>query len=182
MNDWIPLFGPTLTLIGVLGVAVWNGRGESRDIRQLKAMNEVIAGLPTNAEATQAFVDARDGMLVRVAAGIASLPRRRLITWTVVGIVTAALLLVVAGWAVAPYLSQGADLWISIVSAILAVSGGVLVIVSSRVAQKRARDSAQEDIAAMLWTFSEARANPAQAESRGSVRRSHDGPSWGGSV
>lgn len=159
MTEWIQLVGPALTLIGVLVVAVWNGRGESKDIRQLKAMNEVISGLSGDSEAGQAFVDARDGMLIRVAAGIASLPRRRRITWTVVGIVFVAGSLIAAGWLIAPFVSQGAVGWITTASAVLGVAGSVLVIVANKIMQKRARESMQADVEALLQTFNEARAN-----------------------
>ena len=159
MTEWIPVVGPALTLIGVLVVAVWNGRGESKDIRQLKAMNEVIASLPDGTDATKAFIDARDGMLVRVAGGIASLPRRRRITFTVIGVLLAVGLIGVGVWLIAPLLSPQQGAWLSVASSVLGVIGGVGAVIGTLIAQRRAAKAAQTDVDDLLRAFEEARRN-----------------------
>lgn len=162
MDEWIPLFASTVTVLGALAVALWNSRGESRDVRQLKAMNDVIAGLPADAEATAAFKDARDGMLVRVAAGVASLPRRRRITWSVVGLVLAAATLVFVGWLItpliAPALSAGAIEWMNAAAAFGTAAVAFAGMLWSRRQQKLSAEQEAADVAALLATFNEARA------------------------
>ena len=157
MNEWVPLFGAAVTTVGVIGVAFWNSRGESKDIRQLRAMNEVIEGLPSDSDATRAFVDARDGLLVRVAAGIASLPRRRRLVWVVIGFAAAAVALVVIGWLATPLLSEMALNTISVVAAALVATGALAAADLLRRHAKRREEIAMKDAEELLAIFNEAR-------------------------
>lgn len=160
MDEWLPLFGPTITAVGALGVALWNSRGESRDVRQLKAMNDVIAGLPETSDATRAFIDARDGMLVRVAAGVASLPRRRRITWIVIAVTLGAAAVAFVGWLLAPLLSSGTiEMILFSASLIVGLTGVVVVFWSFRGFKSLDREIARDiaEMEKMVHSFNEAR-------------------------
>ncbi|MCT1395663.1 hypothetical protein M4D51_07975 [Microbacterium sp. p3-SID338] len=88
METWMV----TLLVAGIAGVAsvsvAWlNVRGESAELKQLKAINEALAGMPTAAPETERLRDSRDVLAVRVAGWIDNAPTRRRLVLYIVGAV-----------------------------------------------------------------------------------------------
>lgn len=86
--------------VAALGVALWNSRGESGELRQLKALNEALDGMPTSAE-LKSLEEARDILASRVSTWIRRAPARRRLGWSiaasVLGILLALLIFALAG-------------------------------------------------------------------------------------
>lgn len=82
----MPLFVAIVAGIAAISVAFWNSRGESAELRQLKAMNEVLAGMSASRE-KDTFTAARDELARRVAEWVTAAPRRRrqAVNFTVIG-------------------------------------------------------------------------------------------------
>lgn len=76
MDAWVPLFAAFVAAVAALGVALLNNRGESAELRQLKALNEVITGMPASAEKV-VLERSRDMLAKRVARWVRTAPTRR---------------------------------------------------------------------------------------------------------
>jgi hypothetical protein len=76
MESWVPLFVAIIAGVAAVSVAFWNSRGESAELRQLKAMNEVLTGMLDSQE-KETFTAARDELARRVAEWVSATPRRR---------------------------------------------------------------------------------------------------------
>lgn len=63
-------------------VAFWNSRGESPDLRKLKLMNEVIAGMPEAGLPTSAMKRARNELALEIAYEMFRSPSRRVLNAT----------------------------------------------------------------------------------------------------
>ncbi|KTR95172.1 hypothetical protein NS220_06790 [Microbacterium testaceum] len=64
---WIPLMG-VLVATGAGLINSWSARGESADLRQIKAMNEAIAGMPAGNSARDRLEEARDRLANRISS------------------------------------------------------------------------------------------------------------------
>ncbi|MBD8219669.1 hypothetical protein IFU40_13605 [Microbacterium sp. CFBP 13617] len=64
---WIPLLVAFVVGASTLGTAWWNSRGETAALRQLKAMNEALTGLPTSGDVRSKLEAARDRLALRIA-------------------------------------------------------------------------------------------------------------------
>ncbi|MCK2024580.1 hypothetical protein KZC52_16755 [Microbacterium sp. kSW2-24] len=100
MEQWVPLFVAVVGAVAAVSVAFWNSRGESAELRQLKAMNEVIAGLSDFPSGMSQFTEARNDLLMRVARRVKSAPKRRN---AAVGIAAGVVVVAFAAWAFATY-------------------------------------------------------------------------------
>lgn len=139
MGEWVPLFVAAIGAVAAIGVALWNSRGESAELRQLKAMNEVLAGLPDESTERKAFVVARDEVLLRVANRMTTAPARRrfalLVSASVVGLGVAA-----TGVAlIAPQLIRE---W-PVVGAIVALIVAVIGVVAGYITARRSRTASE---------------------------------------
>ena len=67
---WAPIIIAVISGAAAISVSAWNTRGESSALRRLKAMNEVIAGLPQGEPVQIGFSAARDVLAERVASRI----------------------------------------------------------------------------------------------------------------
>lgn len=133
METWLPLYVAVVGALGAIGVAFWNSRGESSDLRQLKAMNDVLTSLPADADATEAFSNARDGLVVRVAAHTAATPRRRRLAWRIAQIVLGLAVAVGGVLLAAPLLTANQMSWlVNLVAALSAAGAAVFLMLNTR--------------------------------------------------
>jgi hypothetical protein len=162
MEQWVLLYAAGIAAVATIGVAIWNSRGESAELRQLKAMNEVLAQVGESAPAAEVFADARNGLLVRAAAHIATAPRRRRVIWISLVVIVAVAGLVIALWlwgaALAPIVVDAAT-GAAVAALITAVGVAAAQLTATRSA-KRARERSREmqkevDLLLANW-FSEA--------------------------
>lgn len=148
MEQWIPLLVAAVGACAAIGVAFWNSRGDFSELRQLKSMNEALTTMP-DGEHRKIFATARDDLAVRVAARVASAPRRRRLTWWSVlgvsglGMVVALLVLL------SPFISEKAAEIASTFAGILAavVTAGALAATAQRLNQRQAELEAERSTA-----------------------------------
>ena len=125
MDQWVPLFVAVVGAVAAVGVAFWNSRGESAELRQLKAMNEVLSGLDAETEGAKTFVSARDELLVRVAARVSSAPTRRSYTLIIAGGVVAIAGIVVTLWLTVPAMTDAQAAALGNIFLIVVALGGL---------------------------------------------------------
>ncbi|MEW1706972.1 hypothetical protein AB0230_06995 [Microbacterium sp. NPDC089190] len=138
---WIPLLVAFVVAATTLGTAWWNTRGESAALRQLKAMNEALTGLPQAGEVRKRFEEARDRLAQRIADSDSKPPAWRrygipvLIVVAVIGPLVYAWLLGGRQDAAAP--AGGIDQWLPIVVAGTAAGVAVSAAFDSRLRRKK---------------------------------------------
>ncbi|MCP1427531.1 flagellar basal body-associated protein FliL [Microbacterium foliorum] len=106
MAQWIPLFVAVVAAATAIGVAFWNSRGESAELRQLKALNEALSAMSGPTKNTEAIERARDELALRVAAWISSGPARRRRGWTITGIAVGFVFASLGVVAITPWLAS----------------------------------------------------------------------------
>ncbi|KAA0960875.1 hypothetical protein FQ142_08315 [Microbacterium sp. ANT_H45B] len=151
MESWVPLFVAVVAGVAAISVAFWNSRGESAELRQLRAMNEVISGLDADATEAVAFMAARDALLKRVAESVRTAPRRRGVALSLAGGVVIIAALVWGAATVVPALSTSQVEALLNVLAIVVAAGAVAMgwLVSDafktthRRSRRRMRDRSQ---------------------------------------
>ena len=126
MEMWVPLIVATVAAVASISVAFWNSRGESAELRQLKGMNEVLANLKSDSEEKRAFTNARDALLVRVAARTIAAPARRRLAVFTATLVFGTGMLVVGVAILWPTLSPEGTGILSAVGALAAAAGGLI--------------------------------------------------------
>lgn len=145
MTDWIPLYVAIVGAAAAIGVAFWNSRGDFGELRQLKALNDVLPGLPEGLEKLL-LERTRDVLVARVAKRIAGAPGRRRLVWIIVGAIAVTALVLGAVVALAPSLANS-DLLNAIatgVPALLAILGSAIGYLSAERADKKSRDALKE--------------------------------------
>lgn len=114
--------------VGAVSVAFWNSRGESGELRQLKAMNEVVQKLDLAADEAIAFLDARDALLVRVAARTMTAPARRTTAGWIASLVVVVGIVILGTSLLYPHVNSDVARWLNVlvstgVGALGAVAG-----------------------------------------------------------
>lgn len=140
MESWVPLFVAIVGAIAAIGVAFWNSRGESAELRQLKAMNEVLAGMSPSAE-RETLEAARNALVRRVARWVQTAPlRRRQAVVLSIGVVSFAvgIVVLVVAWPGAVALGWESAV-LTIGSAIVAAAVTVAIGISEGVFEKMGR-------------------------------------------
>lgn len=115
--------------IAAIGVAFWNTRGESIELRQLKAMNEAEESLAEGSEEAAAFARARDALAVRIALRVMTAPGRRRLGWYITFAIVVLGVLVTGGVLLTSN-SELSDLAPSWVSLGLTLAAGVVTLVA----------------------------------------------------
>jgi hypothetical protein len=143
--------------VAAVGVAFWNSRGESAELRQLKAMNEALTGMAESDESL-VFLRARNGLAVRVAARVDAAPRRRRVAWITIAVIGAIAIVTAAVVLFAPFLpawvsSQAASATVSIVTAVVTL---LVALVGMYLTEKRTAARAQRDARDLLARMMEA--------------------------
>jgi len=146
---WIPLLVALVVAAGSLGAAWWNTRGESAALRQLKAMNEAIEGIPANRKVANDLSAARD----RLAGRIAESDIRRSTFWRRFGIPSLAALTGLAltafgVWGSLQMQPSAEAVATAQVTALVSVATAAVIVVvsvvSNAIAQSRRRAAAQD--------------------------------------
>lgn len=148
MEQWVPLLVAIVGAVAAIGVSFWNSRGESAELRQLKAMNEAMAGMPTTAPQTRALAAARDDLAVRVAARVTTAPSRRRLGWVITGSVAALAIIIAAGALILPLVGDTSSAWLgwfALGTSLLTVVAGAFSIRLNTV--KRAERAHEETMA-----------------------------------
>lgn len=138
--DWIPLITSVIAAASVISVAVWNSRGDSGELRRLKAMNEALKDMPSGPKATAQLSEARDALAIKIATRYTA-PTRSWWSWGVAWPVIVGVLLIAMATILIPPLADLVvlllstpaadpefDLWLRIAtSAFAAVASGLLI-------------------------------------------------------
>ena len=136
----MPLLVAVVGAISAIGVAFWNSRGESAELRQLKSLNEAIVSMPTQNQNTQALSAARDSVAARVAKRIIEAPARRRLAWVVVAVISAIAVIVGLIVLLSPFIptwvtSSDFLSWVSVIlgglTAVGAMASGEIVMRTS---------------------------------------------------
>ncbi|MBW9120775.1 hypothetical protein JNB63_11770 [Microbacterium trichothecenolyticum] len=146
LADWLPLAVAIVGAFSAVGVAIWNGRGETAALRKLKAMNEALAGLPDDGAVALGFSAARDVLAERIATRITGPSLwKRFWRW-LVGVV-AGVAVVGAIWGaslLAPELSRFTENLISVIAAVAGSAIALAVATSSWIGLRKTARQAEE--------------------------------------
>lgn len=97
METWmVTLIVAGIAAFTTIGVAWVNGRGESAELKQLRALNEALAAMPTSAFETERLRKSRDALALRVAAWVDQAPSRRRLGLAIAGAVVSLAVTIVA--------------------------------------------------------------------------------------
>ncbi|WZO37212.1 hypothetical protein MRBLWO14_000977 [Microbacterium sp. LWO14-1.2] len=132
METWVvTLLVAGIAAIASVSVAWLNVRGESIELRQLKAINEALEGMPTTAPETIALRVSRDKLAARVAAWVEEAPARRRLGWSIAVAVIAVAITVVALALSGFDFTDSADMWNVVLAIVTTVAAAVVSFIAS---------------------------------------------------
>ena len=127
----VTLFVAGIAAVASVSVAWMNVRGESAELKQLKAINEALAGMPTAAAETEALRASRDKLAARVAAWVDEAPARRRLGWAIAVAVIAVASTVVALALSGLNFTDPANTWNTVLAIVTTVAAAAVSFIAS---------------------------------------------------